>query len=162
MPEVYPFNDDNLVYDFDSHQYIITYNGVLNGLGEDLYQYNMDVPTAAKFLERTSKQVYRFIYQYVKFSATRWVEYRLAKEDELRQVIYEAILGQVEYYLASAGPLVALQTGLSVENTKAIPLEDLRGNRKIAESTEMILLNSGILYSGHYIYFPRELYREGY
>jgi hypothetical protein len=162
MSQTYPFNDDNLVYDFDSHQYIITYNGVLNGLGEDLYQYNMDVPTAAKFLERISKQVYRFIYQHVKYSATRWVEYRLAKEEELRDVIYQAILGQVEYYLASAGPLIAMQTGVSIEKSKVIPLEELRGNRKIAESTEMILLNSGVLYTGHYIMFPRELYREGY
>jgi hypothetical protein len=162
MPEIYPFNDENLVYDFDSHQYIITYNGVLNGLGEDLYEYNMDVPAAAKFLERISKQVYRFIYQHVKYSATRWVEYRLAKEEELRDVVFEAILGQVEYYLASAGPLVAMQTGVSIEKSKVIPLEELRGNRKIAESTEMILLNSGILYTGHYIMFPRELYREDY
>jgi hypothetical protein len=162
MSQVYPYNDDNLVYDLDAHQYIITYNGVLNGLAEDLYQYNMDVPTAAKFLERISKQVYRYIYQYAKLSTTRWVEYRLAKDEELREIIYQAILGQVEYYLASAGPLVALQTGLSIEKSKAIPLEELRGNRKIAESTEMILLNSGILYTGNYPYFPKELYRVGY
>lgn len=162
MSQVYPYNDDNLVYDFTSHQYIITYNGVLNGLAEDLYQYNMDAPEAAKFLERISKQVYRYIYQYAKLSTTRWVEYRLAKDEELREVIYQAILGQVEYYLASAGPLVAMQTGISIEKSKAIPLEELRGNRKIAESTEMILLNSGILYTGDYPYFPKELYREGY
>ena len=62
----YPYNDENLTYDINAHQYIITYNGVLNGLGEDLYQYNMDAPTAAKFLERISKQVYRYIYQYCK------------------------------------------------------------------------------------------------
>lgn len=160
--ETYPYDDSNLVYDYDAHQYIITYQGVLNGLGEDLYKYNMDVPTAASFLERISKQIYRYIYQYAKLSTTRWVEYRLAKEEELRDVIYQAILGQVEYYLASAGPLIAMQTGVSIEKSKVIPLEELRGNRKIAESTEMILLNSGILYTGHYPYFPRELYREGY
>jgi hypothetical protein len=158
----FPYNDENLKYDYDAHQYILTYQGVLNGLGEDLYKYNMDVPTAANFLERISKQVYRYIFQYPKQSAIRWVEYRLAKEEELRDVIYQAILGQVEYYLASAGPLIAMQTGVSIEKSKVIPLEELRGNRKIAESTEMILLNSGILYAGHYPYFPRELYREGY
>ena len=158
----FPYNDENLVYDYDAHQYIITYQGVLNGLGEDLYKYNMDVPTAANFLERISKQVYRYIYQYPKQSAIRWVEYRLAREEELRDIIFQAILGQVEYYLASAGPLIAMQTGVSIEKSKVIPLEELRGNRKIAESTEMILLNSGILYAGHYPYFPRELYREGY
>jgi hypothetical protein len=158
----YPYNDDNLRYDLNAHQYIITYNGVLNGLGEDLYQYNMDAPTAAKFLERISKQVYRYIYQFTKISATRWVEYRLAKEEDLRDVIYQAILGQVEYYLASAGPLIAMQTGVSIEKSKAIPLEELRGNRKIAESTEMILLNSGILYTGDYPYFPGELHRVDY
>lgn len=158
----YPYNDENLTYDYDAHQYILTYQGVINGLGEDLYQYNMDATTASKFLERISKQVYRYIYQYAKVSTTRWVEYRLAKEEELREVIYQAIIGQVEYYLASAGPLIALQTGVSIEKSKAIPLEELRGNRKIAESTEMILLNSGILYTGDYPYFPRELYRVGY
>lgn len=158
----YPYDDANLKYDLDSHQYILTYQGVINGLGEDLYQYNMDAQTAAKFLERVSKQVYRYIYQYVKFSATRWVEYRLAKDESLRDVIYNAILGQVEYYLASAGPLVALQTGLSIEKSKVIPLEELRGNRKIAESTEMILLNSGVLYTGDYPYFPHDIYRTDY
>lgn len=162
MPELYPYDDDNLKYDYNAHQYIITYNGVLNGLGEDLHQYNMDVPTTAKFLERISKQIYRYIFQFPKLSTTRWVEYRLAKEDDMRDVVYEAILGQVEYYLASAGPLVAMQTGISIEKSKAIPLEELRGNRKIAESSEMILLNSGILYTGDYPYFPRELYRTDY
>ena len=158
----FPYDDENLVYDYDAHQYVLTYQGVLNGLGEDLYKYNMDVPTAANFLERISKQVYRYIFQYPKQSALRWVEYRLAKEEELRDVIFQAIIGQVEYYLASAGPLIAMQTGVSIEKSKVIPLEELRGNRKIAESTEMILLNSGILYAGHYPYFPKELYREGY
>lgn len=157
-----PYSDDIMEYDINKHQYVLTYNGVLQGLGIDLYQYNIDSENIDFFLKRTSAQIYNYIKIHVRNSSWLWVEYVMAMDSDLRDVIYEALLGQVEYFVASGGSLVALQHGVSLEKDRFVPLSELRGARKIADSTEMILLNNGLLYTGDYPMFDMEKYRVGY
>jgi hypothetical protein len=149
--ELHPLNDAHMKYDLVKRRYILTPDGVFFALNIRMENANMTIKDAERLLDRQSLQIYNFIKQHTaNTDAVKWKRYFMAKDDELREVIFEALVGQIEYYFASAGSLIALQTGVSIEKAKVIPLFELRGKRRIAEMSETTLEVSGLLYTGYY------------
>ena len=146
-----PFNDENMKYDFSKQQYILTKDCVLNNLYLD-EQIEVFLQTSNKihqFLEEVSDDVYLFIYRYTRKDMRSIRKYLLAKREDYREVIKRAMLYQARYALRSGAIVLKDMHGVDIERTRALALEDIRGNVMIAEQARQVLLDAGLLYTGN-------------
>lgn len=98
----YPYNDEYLIYDYSKHQYILTPKAVLDKLNEDLTKFSpansVNRQRDAQIMcENISDEVYNQIYEdsldYL------FPEFIIAKCPSARQIILQAMLEQVKYFL---------------------------------------------------------------
>jgi len=159
MAQTYPYDDDYMTYDFDTHKYILTNQAVLDDLNINLIT-TLDPTNSAsaqgnvqKFLKRISDIIYREIY---KVSTNMyWVEYCMAKCPSARQKIKDAMEEQIESFMFNGD--LSVYSGIDMKKNTVMP--DI-SNRILCANARAILeqplIETGLplLYSGFYnVYF---------
>lgn len=94
----YPYDDDNMTYDYDTHRYVLTLKDVSQNLGVDLesrISYANAIPT---LLNRISLRVYSYIHSHN--VDNNYQDYIIAKTQAGRRIIREAMEEQLLYFLA--------------------------------------------------------------
>lgn len=166
----YPHDDQVMTYDYEAHRYVLTEQGVLTELGENLELIlnatgDANPSTlAARFLKRVSQTVYMYLYRDTANEAR--IEYLLAKHSPLRSRVKEMLQAQLLYMLNNGD--IGLYSGVNVAKGQAMDLYKLRGRARIAPEVEDLALQTipGLGYCLKYTGFlppvPRELYQVGY
>lgn len=121
-----PFTDDNMLYNYDKHRYILTEEFCSNELNVNIADVLNSAGTAdkannaEKFLDRVSKIIYNYIYRINAFHNE--TERRLALDAALRPSIQEAMGEQVLWMLnngdLSAVAQVSIQGGTIIESKR--------------------------------------------
>ncbi len=166
----YPFDDGVMKYDYNMHRYVLTEQGVLRELGENLkviLNKSGDAnpsTLAERFLNRVSQVVYTWLYKDSMNEA--WIEYLLAKFPSLRPRIKEMLQAQTLYMLMNGD--LGLMSGVNVAKGQAMDINALRGRARIAPEVEdlskQIIPELGycLKYAGALPCVPNGAYRRGY
>lgn len=172
MAEVsYPLSAQDMVYDYDMHMYVMTYEYVKQVTGADLYQMIRDpfivnkTQAVNRALKRISQDIYSFIYSYNEDND--YQEYVMAHSPRFRENLKQAILCQLDYIFRNGN--IRMYIGLNMDyssQTAKHDLEDIRGKRSIDPDALVYIerpVENGIklCYSGKYYYSPYQV-RVGY
>lgn len=165
----YPFNDDYMQYDINSHKYRLLPKACLELLGINLSDAGILNPTGDansatlpdRFLAQVSNTLYNWIYSHT--IDKLWVEYILAKYPPCREIIQQALLNEVIYTLRNGQ--IGFESGVNLIKNSVINKAELRQSL-VSYDTEMLLsqaLPNGIrlTHQGRYIH-PILAYREDY
>ena len=147
---ILPYNDDDMKYDLDRRQYVLTVDGFERWSGLKLSSFT-DTPSEGEaFLLEISDDVYEYIYETGQLSSIKYKRYLIAKESAIREDFKKALMSQARYGLRSGANILKDQHGISIEKGKALDINVLRGNVAIASNTQKILHRIGLTYSGYY------------
>lgn len=83
---------DDMVYDFDTHQYVLTTAAVKKNLNLDI-----DGEYDSSFLLETSDSVYEYLGTNINRNAYDIVEFKIGRTVKGREGIFKALLAQVRY-----------------------------------------------------------------
>ena len=135
-----PYDDGILRYDILKHRYIPTEDGVADKTGIILqttvaYAHNSNPSAAgAMFCDFVSQHLYNYIYRHGN-SQNRWiVEYALAKDATLRQVLAECLMNEVRYIIDEGA--FWNKSGVNIGKGAAMDLSTLRDTRAVSYETE--------------------------
>ena len=169
----YPLSDGAMVYDYDRHFYVLTYEYVKQETGVDLQllissPFIVDKNVAvANMLKDISAQVYNFVYSY-NARYNDYQEYLMAKSPKARDFIKEALLKQLSYVIRNGKLNEFAGINVSYNQMNAVNLlDDMRGERSIHPEAVRYLSrpienDEKLLFSGNY-YVPNGIdYRAGY
>lgn len=151
-----PTDTNSLVYDYNTHRYYATIDGVKTKLNINL-ELDLGGNTEAEvFLTKATDTVYQWLFDYIRKEAIKVVEFRIANNFvgsdygmPYRDGIEEAIYAQIEYMANFDGDLVAI-----AEHDK---------NKLVSVQVKNILKMYGLAHRGSYNQRISELdYRNGY
>lgn len=161
----YPYSNEYMTYDKEEHKYILTNKAVMDYLGLDLIGQLNNVNSVAEqnkvnwFLYKISDLIYSYIY---KFSDRNDIqEYILAKCPSARNIVFKAMLEQVEYMRVNG----ELATYSGVNLTKGTVMPSFK-NRFVCEMAKdklnTIISETGmpITYNGFYSTFKSFSYEQ--
>ena len=165
----YPFDDEELVYDYEDHRYNITKEYILNKTGIDLSRvlnpgYSSEPQKLAEhFLDEISSEVYNWIYEHN--DNNLYQEWALAKVPSCRNQIKRALLEQVLSVLRNGD--LRQYSGINLKTGQVIDPKLLKIN-SICDNTRSILdkiipeLGISITYQGTIITPYNLEYRKDY
>ena len=141
MAYLAPISDNKMTYDFEKHMYILNKDFIRS-------RYEVDGKITDELLFDVSDNVYLFIYSF-KTGKQNYdkMEYELAKNSELREWLYEALLRQFQYAFTTNGDTIQLQHGIDLSNEKSLDIKQLRNELFISYKTYLILYIHGFLES---------------
>lgn len=166
----FPYDDEVMRYDYNAHRYLLTEQGVLTELGENLnliLNATADAnpsTLAERILKRVSQTVYMYLYRDT--ANEQWLEYILAKHPPLRERVKEMLQAQLLYMLMNGD--LGLYSGVNVAKAQVADINALRGRARMAPEVEDVALQTipGLGYCLKYTGFlppvPCELYQVGY
>ena len=109
-----PFDTETLKYNFVTHQYEATIDGVKSALNLDLAKELGSQQEAQVFLRQASRRLYGWLYGYIRREGIRVVEKRIADNFDsdnfglpYREGIETALYAQIEYMINYDGDLEA-------------------------------------------------------
>lgn len=146
---IFPYNDDDMVYDLDNRQYLLTVSGVKNLLGFNLEELTGSKELADIFCLEISDIVYNFIYSYTLLENMIYKRYMIAKDGDLRLLFKRILLAQTRYSVRSGANLLGDMHGVNIEKGKALRLDQLRGSVEISSQALRMLNAGGLLYNGY-------------
>lgn len=149
---VLPYNDDYLVYDLDRRMYVITDKAVDDLIGERLEVLAGSKVKADLIRYEVSEDIYTYIAMYSLYSSFKYKKWLLAKDDSLRDMFLRVLVNQMRYYIRSGAGLLKDMHGVQVEKSRAMTLDQLRGNVLVSANVEQMLKQSGLLYTGQMYY----------
>lgn len=128
----YPYDDEYMTYDYRSHMYVLTPKAILDELGEnlDVILVNSDPVTRNAFLKKISRMVYNYIKE--QSSSFDYIEYILAKDGRLRDMVKDMLISQVEYTLTNGA--VADYSGVNLAKGQIADLWKIRGDAKVSDT----------------------------
>jgi hypothetical protein len=145
MPNI----DTKMVYDYDSHRYVLNHEG--NGEHLNVAKAYGSIENIKANLRSISRTIYTYIYTHTHTANRDYIEYLLATDESLRRVLYEAMLSQLEADVESGLDSVKNQAGINFENGSIID-RSAQMRYSISAQAEMILLNgdgkTNIFYMG--------------
>ena len=166
----FPHDDEIMTYDYQNHRYVLTKDGVLNVLGENLdIILNADGDAnpstlADRVLRRVSQTVYMWLYR---GSMNRdWLEYILATYPPLRDSVREMLQAQLIYVLNNG--FIGDYSGVNIAKGHTIDINWLRDRVRVSPEVEDIAnqfipgLGYSLKYCGMLPCVPRECYHRGY
>ncbi len=166
----YPYDDEIMTYDYKTHRYVLTKQGVFTELGEDL-DVILDNTLVAdvtkksqRVLDKVSQSVYFYLYQDA--MNRDWLEYILATYPPLRDWVKQMLQAQLEYVLENN--FVNDFSGVNIAKGHTIDINWLRGRVKVADQVEQIAnqfvpgLGYCLKYCGQLPNVPCGLYHRGY
>lgn len=145
---VYPYNDDYMVYDLDSRQYLLTVSGVKDLLGFNLETLIGTIEEADYFCLEMSDIVYNFIYSYALLSQTKYKRWIIAKDGNIRELFKRVLLAQTRYAVRSGANLLGDMHGVNFERGKALDINSIRGSIEMSSQALKLIQRTGLLYSG--------------
>lgn len=99
----YPYSNEDLIYDFKTHKYILTKDCVLKELGIDLdRKYRGKSGNSQIILKRVSDLIYAHIHKHN--ANTLLQDFIIAKTESGRNIVKEAMLNQL-LYMSMVGDL---------------------------------------------------------
>jgi hypothetical protein len=157
-----PFNDAKLIYDFDSHRYILNHES--NGEHVNVAKAYGSIENIKSQLRSISRTIYNYIYSHSHSGNRYYLEMVLATDESLRNVIYDAMLSQLIADVESGVDSVKNQAGINIETGQVID-RTLHFRNIIAPEVELILLTGNgkfnLLYAGDYgVRLPETRYEE--
>ena len=159
----YPFDDNEMMYDYKKHRYVLTRAGVEERLKivlADELNTTGSANAAAEvnvFLDDVSADVYTYVYDHAQNRLI--AEYIMAKDPFVRDAIKEAMILQTRYLYINGN--IADEAGIDFTRGVAMPLEEIRGERRMSKRARDELANAGLLYTGaRYVNVGR--FREDY
>lgn len=161
----YPYDDDYMRYDYNTHRYVLTEKDVLDNLNINLSEV-LDVTGSAnrqsmvnKFLRYISNLVYREIY---KVNMQKFIiEYILAKCPSAREQLKQAMEEQIEYFMFNGD--ISVYSGVDFKkNTIAPQTSDrvLAPNARDILTQPLLETKVPILYAGKYNMLFEPKYKE--
>lgn len=90
-----PYSDEHMIYDYETHRYILTEKFALDELGINLKNILINDVAVKRALKQASNQVYRFIHSCN--TAESLQDYIIAKTESGRKIIKEAMAEQLMY-----------------------------------------------------------------
>ena len=99
----YPYNDEDLRYDYAAHRYILTQDYLMNKLGIDIQSRiasNKGINSTLmidSLLNNVSIQIYNYLFGH---NTKRTIEYIIAKAPSARDIIKDAMSAQIVYLLS--------------------------------------------------------------
>lgn len=144
-----PYNDNKMIYDFDNHRYILNHEG--SGEHINIAKAYGSIENIKANLRSISRSIYNYIYSHTHSNNRNFVEFMLATEDSLRNVIYEAMLSQLIADVESGVDSVKNQAGINFENGQSLE-RPTHFRHILSPEAELILMNgdgkTNILYQG--------------
>lgn len=126
-----PLNDEYMVYDYHRHRYLLTEKAVLELLGENLNDLtDGNVVLKNKLLTDASSDVYGYIYEDSR--SPEYLERIMALDEDLRPIIQDMLLAQLEYTLFNGK--LALYAGVNLAKQSALDISKIRNESKVAET----------------------------
>ena len=134
-----PITDNKMIYDYENHMYLLNKDYIRS-------RYNISEEISDELLFDVSDNVYLFIYSFKtgKLNYDK-MEYELAKNEELREWLCEALLRQFQYASTTNGDLIHLQHGIDLSNEKSLDIKQLRNELFISYKSYLILYIHGFL-----------------
>lgn len=164
----YPLTDEYMFYDYEEHRYILTPKYVLDKLAIDLkMRLNMsgtfsEENLASAVLDQLSREVYQYIYN--QSNQNDFQEYVLAKTEDGRKVIKDAMREQVLYFLANGD--LSQYSGVNVAKGNVMPEfyeRTISPNAKKVLTRVIPEIGTSIVYEGHYPFiFKKDYVKMGY
>lgn len=168
--KAYPFDNGIMKYDFAAHRYILTSEGVLSELGENLEVVLNDSgdANASTLADRVLRKVSQTVYQYIYRDSMdpAWLEFILATYPPLREWVREMLQAQLMYVLENG--FVSDYSGVNIAKGQTIDPNWLRGRARIAPEVEDIAnrfipgLGYSLKYCGALPCVPCDRYHTGY
>lgn len=128
MHFITPYDDEKMVYDYESHQYKLTLAYVKKSLGIDLPEHlntaQSDDPQAVaqSRLDQISDEIYSYIYAHTNNEPV--VELYACKLESTRNIICKAMKEQLAYELVSGS--MAMFSGVNIKTGQVVDQEKLR------------------------------------
>lgn len=149
---IFPYNDDDMKYDIDLRQYVLTPSGYYKFTRQNIMDEFDSPDDVEAFLIESSTDVYEYIYSYTRLNDVKYKRYVIAKREDIREDFKRALVYQTRYALRSGGDLLKDQHGINIERGKGIELSMIRGDVTIAPQTRSVLARMGLLFSGYHGY----------
>lgn len=157
MENNYPFNDDDLRYDYEEHMYVLTESYVLRKLNINMA---VELNTAAgansalaveNELRHISSIVYGYLYT---FNNAATIEFIIAKSPSAREIIKKALRAQLAY-MKQVGDL-----SYTTDRTK----REFRIDEVCKQVLSHVVWETGkpLTYIGQYNFFPPYYTHGGY
>lgn len=168
--QTYPFNDESMFYDYNTHRYYLTEKCALDELGINLaliLNGEGDANSSTlpqRLLRKVSDSVYNWIY--ADSMNHEWLEFIMAFYAPLRDTVKEMLKAQLEYVLTNG--FVNDYSGVNISKGQTVDINWLRGRVKIADEVEMIAnrfipgLGYSLKYLGQLPCVPCKAYHAGY
>lgn len=151
-----PTDTNAMKYNRVYHKYILNVEYLRNTYEIDFIDKYGSKTKAQNKLLQISMRIYNYIYNHKQRSKRFW-EWYLAFNEEVRDVIQQALIQQVIFEDESNVSMLQHQIGINLLNGIKISENDLKGSRGIALEAENILRNykdGMLLYGGKQIYLP--------
>lgn len=128
----YPFDDDYMKYDYNTHIYYLTSKAAIDLIGENLdtrlntYGDSNPSTMAERFCKKSARKLWRYVkahtYEY------SYIEYIVAKDGNLRKFVQDLLLSQLEYNLLNGFP--DEESGMF--NNSVAAISEIRNERAIS------------------------------
>lgn len=165
----YPYDDDDMVYDYNHHRYVLTEKCVFEELGINLStDLNMtgdsnNTAVINRTLNNASRTLYNWIY--ANGGNTQWQEYMLATFPPLRNNIKEMLILMLDYNLRESN----ISAWSGINQTKGTYIErNVLKRAQVPIEIENIAnrllpcIGVSILYAGYNTCVPYQELHNGY
>lgn len=156
--QTFPMDDNLMRYDYENHWYVLTITGAKKSRKDPIVMYGTEENATGK-LEEISEQVYTWVETQVPNYPL--VEYLMARNGYYRNLIFKMLLNQYRYEVRSSGGSLVHENGVNINETKSMPLSEIRGDRGIDGITRDLFLSSELAKRATCCVYPR-CYRVGY
>lgn len=118
-----PYTDDNLIYDYENHRYILTHSRADFGSALDLNELWGGADNVEWYLDYVSNVVYTYISSFLPPHLYKKLVYYLSHSKEMRKAVEEIMIDTIIYNFEDGGFLVAYQTGVNLKEMKELPMK---------------------------------------
>lgn len=139
----YPYNDNKMTYNLAEHRYALNPQYVTDKTGivlQNVLRSAMDnnvSASAERFVDFISRHFYGYIYRNIPTANRNIIEYALAKCPELRDIIAQCMVNEVEYALSEGG--FWNKSGVNIAKGSVMDLSTLRDTRVVSYDTQSLL-----------------------
>lgn len=136
-----PYDDDILLYDYQSNQYYMKIDASLGLTGIDLLELWGNEENAQFYLQLISNVIYTRIYSFKDEKYRNKMSYYLSHSIKARKAIIALIIDTVHYNHSGGGFMTAYQTGINLHEMKTLRIEAEQFLSPIANE---IMKNNGL------------------
>ena len=141
-----------MLYDTTTHRWHLEIDDATELYGDISKRYG-SLEKAERELKKQARTVYLWIYDKIPMENKNFVEYTLAKDTAIKEVLKEALLSQLEYDLETGGNAVGKQIGVDFSNGGSMSRGRI-AKSQVSIEVQQILENASssfnLLYAGDF------------